>query len=155
MQYCERSLLESQRPGTALHSFFTGLVPLVAGLYWLISSGSISEVSLIIFSSGQAPKMIRSCRTSAGEAKKQGLVHPGEKEALGGLAAASQHLQGGYQWEEPYSSQHCMVGGWETRKIQTRYWESHFHHDKSQAVEQLAQRGCAGSVLAGFQDLSN
>lgn len=40
----------------------------------------------------------------------------------------------------------------ETREIQTQYQESLFCHDDSQAVEQVDQRGCAGSVLGGFQE---
>lgn len=57
VQYCERSLLESQRPGTVLHSLvFAGLIHSIAVLYWWDSSGSTSKVILIIFSSGDKPQ---------------------------------------------------------------------------------------------------
>lgn len=83
VQYCERSLLESQRPGTVLHSFFAGTVHLTAGLYWWASSGLYiwkSASSCLVW--GRAPKMIRSWSTSAGEAEEQGLVGKGRLRGL-------------------------------------------------------------------------
>lgn len=40
----------------------------------------------------------------------------------------------------------------ETRKGQIEYKETPFHHEDYQASEQVAQRGCAGSVPLGFQN---
>ena len=54
------------------------------------------------------------------------------------------------------------MGGQETvdrnlkkrREVQTGYKEKLFPQEGSEAVEQVAQQGCAASVLEGFQDLA-
>lgn len=40
----------------------------------------------------------------------------------------------------------------QTRQVQTEHKEDHLHHEDSQAVDQIAQRGCAGSSRGVFQD---
>ena len=38
---------------------------------------------------------------------------------------------------------------WEKREVQTGYKENLFHHEDSQALEQVTQRGCASLSLEG------
>lgn len=60
------------------------------------------------------------------------------------------------RWSQALLS--CMVVGQETqtetREIQTECKEKLFHHKDSNAVEQVAQRGCAASSLGNSQDLT-
>lgn len=42
----------------------------------------------------------------------------------------------------------------EKREVQTGCKETLFHHENSQALEQVDQRGCASSVLGGFRSQS-
>lgn len=39
-------------------------------------------------------------------------------------------------------------------EVQTKYLERVFHHEDSQAVEQVALKGCLVSILGGFQETS-
>ena len=152
VQYCERSSLESQRPGTVLHSLFAELLCLIAGMYLWISSGSISDVSLIIFSSGWGSEddqelehltwrgWGRWAGTAWGEGTSGSRVSspPAPTRRLSTLRARL--FTTSSSWED------------ERREIQAGYQESLFHHDDGQAVEQVVHRTCAFSVLGGFQE---
>lgn len=66
MQYLEKSLLESQRPGTVQHSLcsLVELMHLIVGLYWWDSSSSISEVIKALRSTKASSSLVQGMASS-------------------------------------------------------------------------------------------
>lgn len=74
-----------------------------------------------------------------------------------GLIVTFQYLRKGYQEDRarPFTFVH---GGWMRdnkcklkQEFQARYNENFFCYEDSQVLEQVVRRGCAMSVLTGFQ----
>lgn len=91
------------------------------------------------------------------------LVQPGKKVASEGPNSSPSTRKEIAKMTETGSSQPCMVGGHsdsaqKLREVLMREsmdaHKSTFHTKVSQAVERVAQRVCAVSVLGDFQDLT-
>ena len=84
----------------------------------------------------------------------------GKRRLQGGLTADPQHPPCGGTWLVGWQSWAVHGGrmrdfGQKSKQdVQTGHKETLSHPGDSQRVDQVAQKGCAVSVLAGFQDLT-
>lgn len=80
-----------------------------------------------------------------------GLVHPGQETALEGPKNLLSVLTGRLSRKRIQALQSGMAGGRVTKGTNLIKRDSDQMVRKSQAVEQVSQRGCAVSILGGFQ----